>query len=206
MLPREWLNGTINAAAFDTEHNTLIFCHDPPGGATATNPAYPGGLYALQMQGLELSYISDYESAGFDPTYGCDLSATYSPGPGADFGSYFFPWSSTRFQQTILKYRNPPPPGQGIYEVVSTFRYRLNGGGDKNSGGDIAVDPIRQVIYSTPASGSFFRIDVSPVIYNPGSVTSIDQTVIQLDQNPRLQCSFDCEFEILYGISGSNRW
>ena len=30
--------------------------------------------------------------------------------------------------------------------------------------------------------------------------------MLQLDQNPRLQCSFDCEFETLYGISGSNYW
>lgn len=44
------------------------------------------------------------------------------------------------------------------------------------------------------------------MIYTPGAVTSLDQTVLQLDQNSRLQCSFDCEFETLYGISGSNRW
>lgn len=206
MLPREWLGGMINAAAFDTVHNTLIFCHDPPGGPNATNPAYPGGLYALQMQGLELSYVSDYALAGFDPSFGCDYSATFSPGPGEDFGSYFFPWSSTRFQQTLLQYQNPPPPGKGIYQVVSTHRYRLNGGGNKNSGGDIAIDPIRKKIYNTPQSGSFFIIDVAPVIYNPGAVTSINQTTVQLDQNPRLQNSFDCEFETLYGISGSNKW
>ena len=95
-------------------------------------------------QGLELSYVSDYESAGFDPDYGCDFSATLSP-LGPELVSYWFPWSSTRFVQTVLRYRNPPEPGKGIYEVVKSYRYILNGGGDKNSGGDVAIDPFNKV-------------------------------------------------------------